>query len=356
MTQNQFLGADLGPLVLALGGVGDLEQVLAETLAQITANNFPLRAEALAEQICSKQPHVVGLQEVFRFTINDISGPPAPLPFVDHLEELMSKIADQCGNYVVGASVQHIDVAQDVPGFGTIGFTDRDVILVRDDVLSTPIPFVGNACPDESTVSGVFGVPPSGCHFTNLVPLPLPFGEILRGYVGVTAFVEGVPHNVVNTHLEVMQPDPMNPLSTFFQAAQATELITVLSQLPDEVRTILVGDINSSPDDAADPTLFFVPPYAQFTNGVDLAGQPIQSPSTYADAWNFRRGRDPGFTCCHSEDLTTRRTDHDERIDVIFSLQTPSRVKANVMGGEASDRVMGLWPSDHCTVDGDITF
>ncbi len=356
MTQNQFLGADLGPILLAVGGPpAVLLQVLQETLGQIADNDFPLRSQALAEQICDKQPHVVGLQEVFRFEFNGDIVPVAPLPFVDHLDELMVSIAGQCNNYVVGASVQNVDVAQTVTGFGTIRVVDRDVILVRNDVFFLPVPFSGNAC--APTMSGVPLLPASGCHYGTLVPLPPSIGGfILRGYVGVDALVGGTFHRVVNTHLEVMFPGPPVPISMFFQAAQATELISVLSVFPKPpgARTIVVGDINSSPDDAADATLPFVPPYAQLAAGVSLVGAPISLP--YTDTWDLRPGNDPGFTCCNDEDLSDRKTDHDERIDVIFSLEAPNEVKANVMGGEKSDRIKGLWPSDHCTVVGDLTF
>ena len=356
MTQNQFLGADLGPILLAVGGPpAVLLQVLEETLGLMADNDFPLRSQALAEQICDKQPHVVGLQEVFRFEFNGAIVPVAPLPFVDHLDELMVSIADQCNNYVVGASVQNVDVTQTVTGFGSVRFMDRDVILVRDDVFFVPVAFSGNFCPP--TMSGVPSLAASGCNYTTLVPLPPSIGgSIVRGYVGVDALVGGTFHRVVNTHLEVMFPGPPVPFTMVFQAAQATELISVLSVFPKPpgARTIVVGDINSSPDDAADLTLPFVPPYAQLAAGVSLGGAPISLP--YTDTWDLRPGNDPGFTCCNDEDLSDPRADHGARIDVIFSLEEPSKVKANVMGGEKSDRIKGLWPSDHCTVVGDLTF
>ena len=48
--------------------------------------------------------------------------------------------------------------------------------------------------------------------------------------------------------------------------------------------------------------------------------------------------------------------DHDERIDVVFSLEPLQRSKANVMGGEEEDRILGLWPSDHCTVSAELNY
>ena len=360
LTQNQFLGADLGPLLAAAAG-GDpdpLAAALGATLARMSANNFPVRAQALAEQICDRQPHVAGLQEVFRFSLDGVSGPPAPLPFVDHLVELLAAIDDQCGNYVVGASLQNTDVAQAVPGFGVVRFTDRDVVLVRDDVPFTATPFAGNAC--APTLSGVTGLPGSGCHFQALVPLPPAFGgSILRGYLGVDAFVGGVPYRVVNTHLEVQRPDGSD-FSSVFQALQAAELVAVLGFFPSApgTRVIALGDINSSPDDPIIPQPIqpppfplpppfdttIVPPYTQFV----AAG--------YTDVWNARPGKPKGYTCCHDEDLSIQKAEPDERIDVIFSAEPLGSSMANVLGGDRSDRVLGLWPSDHDSVHGRLRF
>ena len=355
MTQNQFLGADLGPILQAVG-TPDEAAVLAATIATMTANNFPVRAQALAEQICDKQPHVAGLQEVFRFSLDGLSGPPAPLPFVDHLDELMAAIDARCGNYVVGASIQNVSVVQPAAGFGDIGFTDRDVILVRDDVFFLAVPFSGNAC--APTTSGVAGLPASGCHFQAVAPLPPAIGgAVLRGYVGVDALVDGVFHRVVNTHLEVQRPDGSNA-SSILQALQMAELTTVLGAFPKPpgARTIVLGDINSSPTDPVIPNpiqpnafpppfdQLIVPPYTQLV----AAG--------YSDVWLARPGKDPGFTCCHDEVLSDPAPEHDERIDVVFSLEPVGRSKANVMGGEDTDRVLGLWPSDHCTVSAELAY
>src|SRR5262245_56466 len=97
LTQNQYLGADLAPILQAVG-TPQQQAVLTATLAQISKNNFPLRAQALAAQICGQQPHVAGLQEVFLFALNGCTNPScgAPLPFIDHLEVLMAAIEAQC--------------------------------------------------------------------------------------------------------------------------------------------------------------------------------------------------------------------------------------------------------------------
>lgn len=122
---------------------------------------------------------------------------------------------------------------------------------------------------------------------------------------------------------------------------------------------IVLGDINSSPDDPiipqpiqsppfAIPPPFdttIVPPYAQFA----LSG--------WVDVWNARPGKPPGFTCCHDEDLSVLGAPPDERIDVILSkAPLARRSMANVMRQDPGDRVLGLWPSDHDTVYGELNF
>ena len=106
---------------------------------------------------------------------------------------------------------------------------------------------------------------------------------------------------------------------------------------------LLIGDINSSPFSGfSDPR----PAYAVLTAFFGMT-----------DTWDVRHAptTDPGYTCCHDEDLSDPLIDHDERIDVIFTSEAVSEAKANVMGGEATDRIGGLWPSDHCTVVGEMT-
>src|SRR5262245_25669429 len=70
MTQNQYLGADLTPLGAAFPDPVAINAAVLALLAQIKATNFPERARALAEDIAAHQPEVVGLQEVFNFTLN----------------------------------------------------------------------------------------------------------------------------------------------------------------------------------------------------------------------------------------------------------------------------------------------
>jgi hypothetical protein len=58
-----------------------------------------------------------------------------------------------------------------------------------------------------------------------------------------------------------------------------------------------------------------VTPYHQFVE------------SGFTDIWELRPGNLPGDTCCQPEDLTNRLSTLDQRIDMIFSLELPAKVK-----------------------------
>src|SRR5262245_4315097 len=69
MTRNQYLGADLTPVILAQTPA-EFIQAATAALGQIAANDFPRRAKALAKEVLLTQPDVIGLQEVFDFDLN----------------------------------------------------------------------------------------------------------------------------------------------------------------------------------------------------------------------------------------------------------------------------------------------
>lgn len=195
-----------------------------------------------------------------------------------------------------------------------------------------------------------------GCNYQTAPPVALttPDGllelDFRRGFVAVDATVRDKDYRFVTTHLDVLEPAPGNPLSRFFQAAQAAELIGTLElTTPPGLLLIVVGDMNSSPEhepvpgplplpEPFDQGIF--PPYMQFVD----AG--------YTDIWTLRPGAVPGFTCCQDADLSNKRSKLSERVDMIFPLERPASVKqARVVGAHASDKTLPpgprLWPSDH---------
>jgi endonuclease/exonuclease/phosphatase family metal-dependent hydrolase len=331
MTRNLYLGTDLSP-VLAAQTPEEFSAAVQAAAAQIAANNFPERARALAAEIVEKQPHLVGLQEVYDFTFNGRNGPP---PYRDHLQDLMDALTAQGADYRIAAVVREADLLVPLAG-NVVGVLDRDVVLARGDVVTSIVPVALSGCRPSL----------DGCNYRVVAGAVTPVGAITieRGFVAVDAVINGGPVRFVNTHLEERYPDPTNPLSPAVQAAQAFELTSILAVFPnpENARVIVAGDFNSSPKD---PTLIvgpytIVPPYLQIAS------------SGYVDTWNLRPGDPAGLTCCQAENLLNLDSLLTERIDVIFTDRMPAdKVKVNMTGNEESDRTpSGLWPSDHAGV------
>jgi endonuclease/exonuclease/phosphatase family metal-dependent hydrolase len=365
MTRNQYLGADLTPIILAQTPE-DFFAAVADAFAQAAANNFPLRARRLATEVALTEPDLIGLQEVYDFKLN---GQNVGRPFVDHLAVTLAALAVKGQNYVVAATVKNlaitIPLGMDVNGDGnadTVSVVDRDVILARQGVTFTqlkgnvatgglcgvPIP---NPAPDPPLFPLTLqsSISEDGCNYTIsaqvLSPVPL---TVKRGFVGVDATVRGKNYRFVNTHLEVRQPDPTNPASAILQFLQSVELVATLqSTTPPDRTLILVGDFNSSPEHA--PIGLIIPPYE------------IIAGNGFADVWDtnplkfFNPG---GFTCCQVADLSNTRSLLNERVDIIF-VQETSFLPLAFITGQVPIFPLFLppnWASDHAGVFGKLIF
>ena len=264
---------------------------------EIAETNFPQRAQALAAEIAALQPHLIGLQEVFTFTLTDANGTP---PFVDSLATLLAALRARGLHYRVAATVTNIhltfrfDLVPPAPGEEIIQVVDRDVILARRGVETTVADF---PCAHPAA---------DGCHYAALLalPLPEPFPDsaVFRGFVGVDAVVEGATYRFVTTHLEVREAGGQD--ITDIQQAQAAELVGTIGRTTPPTRpVILVGDFNSAP-----------------TAGADSAYDIIHT-AGYADTWQwnlFKALNPDGFTCCQASDLDNPASFLTERIDHIF--------------------------------------
>jgi hypothetical protein len=258
MTRNQYLGADLSPILLAQTP-DEFIAALAAAFEQAAANNFPLRVQRFATEVALTEPDLIGLQEVYNFELNGANVGP---PFVDHLTETLDALAAKGQSYVVAAKVINTDLTihLDIDGDGdpdSVSVVDRDVILVRKGIKFTKL--AGNF-----TTGGLCGVPipnpvpmqsvPSadGCNYTVVAQVVSPLGDTIvskRGFVGVDATVRGKKYRFVNTHLEIRDLDPNNPSSAIFQSLQSVELVATLqSTTPPDRTLILAGDFNSSPE------------------------------------------------------------------------------------------------------------
>lgn len=358
MTQNQYLGADLGPIIEA-DTPEAVNAAMIQALIDVSNNNYPHRVQALAESILDKNPHLVALQEVFAFKCLDPYGTSLcgvfPNAFNDHLALTMAALGDQ---YTIAAEVQNLTLAPPVlppplPGIPVfldpalppvfIQVIDRDVILARSDVATTPVEF---SCTRPSI---------DGCNYNAVAPVlvaGIPI-NIERGFVGVDASVGGADYRFINTHLEVKQPGDLT--STILQPAQATELwLAILQTFDLQKRLLVAGDFNSSPVDVSPigvPTA-----YQQLANGYLINGANVGFGLT--DVWALRSGDPAGFTCCELADLSNAPSQLYERVDLVFAFPPPAgSVKANVLDAEVDDKTAsGLWPSDHASVSAELTY
>ena len=128
--------------------------------------------------------------------------------------------------------------------------------------------------------------------------------------------------------------------------------------MPPERSLILVGDMNSSPDHAAVPGPLPLP--EPFDAGIPTPYQ-LFVDAGIIDVCEFRAGNQAGFTCYQAEDLFYGRSELYERIDLIFALDEPSRVKKlRLVGAKVSGKTRpagrGLWPSDHAGVAAELDF
>jgi endonuclease/exonuclease/phosphatase family metal-dependent hydrolase len=333
MTQNQYLGADLTPLVTAQSP-DEFFAAADVALQQIASNNFPLRVQRFAKQVALTKPDLIGLQEVYDFTVNGLNVGP---PFVNHLDETLAALAARGQNYQVAATLNNLDITVPIAGFGLVRVLDRDVILAREGVEFTPLSGhyqSGGLCgmPVQNPASEIFGpeylvstVSEDGCNFTMFLEVPSPFGppiKVERGFVGVDANVRGKTYRIVDTHFEQKLPDPTNPGSAIYQSLQAAELVgTLMAITPPELELILLGDFNSWSEDA--PIAGITPPYQ------------IIAGTGFADVWDanpLARFDPDGLTCCEFADLSNTTSDHYERVDIIFVRDTSFRALAFVTG------------------------
>ena len=363
-TYNQYLGGDLAPLAAA-STPAEFNTALLGVLRQVAANRFPARARRQAALIDRVLPDLVSLQEVWRYRCRDLpplsgacADPSIRGAFVDQLALTLRALNAERPRYRLAAEVRNFDTAEialSTP-FGTVhglpfviggraGLLlagDRDVILARVGIPTTPVTFAG--CQ----------VSADGCTYHTIVevPLPPPLSATIafkRGFVGVEARLAGQRYRFIDTHLEIQAPDPDNPLSMAFQSAQAAELIARLAALPPNgSRLVLAGDFNSAPTDTS-PAPGIVPPYRQLA----AAG--------YLDAWTSAHGSAPGFTCCQAADLRNPRSQLSERIDLILSRGSPLLVRGIARLGEnPADRTFTLpyrlWPSDHAGLASRLQF
>ncbi len=363
MTRNLYIGTDLAEVVAAPPEA--FPAAVAAALAEMAANDFPLRAQALAEEARRTRPDVIVVQEAFRISLDGAT--PGP-PFVDYLSTYLDALAARRIHYEIAAQVEHFDatlplIDPDAPETmdpPLLRVLDRDVILVRKGtsyepldgdfrdggLCGVPVPAPEGASPPAPPV--LTSTPSEdGCNFSVFASADTPAGllAIERGFVGIDVRVRRKRFRIVNTHLEVQLPDPTQPASAAIQSLQAVELVgSLLATTPPGRTLILGGDTNSSPADVGPlPTPYQV---------IRAAG--------FADAWddNLVAWFNPdGATCCQDADLANTTSALTDRIDQIFVLGAPFVALAIVTGNEPQiEPGPPVWGSDHGGVAAKLLF
>ncbi len=322
MTRNLYLGTDLSPAIFA-PNTSELIKAVIRISAEFQVTNFSERAQALADEIATKQPDLIGLQEAVllrsQYPADFSPTPNATTVELDYLQLLLDALDARGHNYTPVAISTGFDV--EVPRLRSdftledMRFTDREVILARNDSLVAAL-----------NISNI-----QGRNFANkltVIPNSRSF-TILRGWASADVEVRGRSFRLVTTHLDPSSPD--------VQVAQANELLQGPGNT--DLPLVFVGDFNSNADG----------------NGTPTYGNLIAS--GFVDAWSQVHPDDPGFTCCQDANLLNPISKLSERIDLVLFRGNFSVVQADIAGNNSANRtISGLWPSDHAGVVATLRF
>ncbi len=308
MTWNVYSGAGFNT-VLSATSPSQLLNAMVKLFRQVKRTDFEDRAIAIADEIQSTKPHLIGLQEVALWrTQSPGDGPLSGAQHVefDFLEILQDELHSRGLNYDAVAIFNGFDF--EAPGLFADGlkdvrFTDRDVILARHS--------------SHVQISNI-----KTRRFQARFTLPLGM-NYPRGWESVNVNFYDKSFRFINTHLEA--------LSASVNESQASELIAGPIDVNKPV--IVVGDFNS-PANVSIGEAYELLVHAGLT-----------------DVWPEARPNDAGNTCCQDSDLQNDQSHLSSRIDLIFVEGSITIRSAKRIGESVADQTAsGLWPSDHAGV------
>jgi Endonuclease/Exonuclease/phosphatase family len=343
MTRNLYLGADLTPAI----GAKSLPELVAangKILNEVTANDFPTRAEGLAEEILSEHPDLVGLQEVALWRTAPPSlaplqtGPSATAVRYDYLQELLDELNPGKGKpeYEVVVVQQEFDFEapadeNGIPGDGNAaqGIPDAEIngrLTMRDVIIAR-------------RGAGVQTWNEQGANFKALLKVKILTAElpVARGWTATDAKVRGShPFRFVNTHLEAFHP--------VVRAEQAGELVAAGGPATSPLPVILLGDLNSDDDTVA---------------GADrLAYEALLA------AGMVERSTNDPLSCCLDSSLLAEKAaeeagagldDFNHQVDHVMT-RDPKEVGLIHSTVTGLEPVNGFWSSDHAGVFSALRF
>jgi endonuclease/exonuclease/phosphatase family metal-dependent hydrolase len=343
MTRNLYLGADLAPAI----GAPSLEAFVAangKILRDVSANDFPTRANGLAQEILAEKPDLVGLQEValWRTAAPSLTPvltgePTATTVRYDYLQLLLAQLNKGPGpGYEVVVVQNEFDLEAPADENGVAGdgpnpaianaeingrLTMRDVILARH----------GSGVQTANATSG---------NFKALLQVPI-LGKpltIKRGWTAVDARVRGSGwFRFVNTHLEAFDPASLVPS---IRALQASELVAPGGPATGKLPVVLLGDLNSD-DDTVSPG-------------------DQQAYRVLLEAGFVERSTNNPLSCCLNSSLLAEGAggsvaDFDHQVDHVMTNDADGiELQSSVVTGLLP--VNGFWNSDHAGITSSLRF
>jgi endonuclease/exonuclease/phosphatase family metal-dependent hydrolase len=347
MTRNLYLGANLTPAIFA-PNLGAFVAANGQILREVTLNDFPTRADGLADEILEEKPDLVGLQEVALWRTAPVNpkvlteGPSATTVRYDYLQLLLDELNQGKGKNGNGKPQYRVVVSQnefdfeapadengkagDGPG-GELAnaeingrLTMRDVILVRRG-------------------AGVRTWNEQSANFANPLPVKILGATvpIARGWTATDAKVRGShAFRFVNTHLEAFEPN--------FRALQAGELVAPGGPATSALPVVLVGDINSDDDTVV---------------GADRLAYEV-----LLKAGMVERSTNDPLSCCLKSSLLAVKAaqeagaglaDFNHQVDHVMT-RDPQVVTLQSSTVTGLQPVNGFWNSDHAGVFSALRF
>ena len=250
MSRNIYLGADVG---VALELIPDMPAAAQFMWDQVNKNDFSKRSVALAAEIQSYKPDVIGLQEatIWYCKKNAWSKKVEVFNFTDQLLQALD------GDYVLASKdgktafnpgysinpIPFLTMVKDPERFQKVfgqdkaacGFQIGDALVIKKE-LAGQVVKVGNTEYEDSY---------------SIVPTLM---TIYRGYTWADINIANIPVRFITTHLESIWDENKVPNA----AKQATQLIKDVKET--DMPLVIIGDFNSDPRDprpanAANPGL-----------------------------------------------------------------------------------------------------
>jgi endonuclease/exonuclease/phosphatase family metal-dependent hydrolase len=295
MSRNLYLGADIIQLATATDEAS-MEQKVQQLYATVQQTNFPVRAKRIAQEIKKTKPDAIAIQEVARYYQDGKSTQ-------DWMKLLQGQLKKAGQHYKQVSREDEIDVsARSAAGYN-LRLVLGNAVLVRTGKHAR-----------IKHIKDVHGV------FKAQISVPLANGttvNLKRGYAGMDGRIAGKKFRFLAPHAEAYSADVAGQQFAELLAGPAKS-----KKLP----TIIAGDFYSDPADAS----------AEGYNNVSAAG--------------FKDTGKRAATCCQDENLLNPVSKLDQWIDHIVVRPKAKVLWSKIVGNRASDRISGLWPSDHAGV------